>query len=206
MLTKKQIDLLSPFQKNIFKEYGFREIARLANEKSNNGLQIAIKQFIAEKIVEERKVGTSKLYKISTENELIYCYLELIKYKGFSYPVRQSIETLKKEIEKYTLFYSLSVFGSYASGEQTKKSDLDIAVFIPDKSYEKNIKIATNMAQTRALLPVHIQIITYNEFFEMLVNKEANVGKEIANKHRAMHNINIFYKIILRAIENGFRY
>src|SRR3989344_2498022 len=145
MLTKKQIMLLKPFQgANILKEYGVRELARAANEKSNNAVQIALRQFLKENIVVERK--------------------------------------------------------------QTKKSDLDIAVFIPDKSLESNIKIASNTVKTSTLLPLHIEIITNDEFFEMLINKETNVGKEIAKKHRAVHNTNIFYKIIKKALDNGFKY
>ena len=207
MLTKKQVLLLKPFQgANILKEYGVRELARAANEKSNNAVQIALHQFLKENIVVERKQGTSKLYKINLSNDLSYTYLELIKYEELSKEVVYSIEVLKKEIEKYTFFYSLVIFGSYAIGKQTKKSDLDISVLIPDKSLESNIKIASNTVKTNTLLPLHIEIITNNDFFEMLINKETNVGKEIAKKHRAVHNINIFYKIIKKSLEHGFKY
>ena len=207
MLTKKQIMLLKPFQgANILKEYGVRELARAANEKSNNAVQIALRQFLKENIVVERKQGTSRLYKINLLNDLSYIYVDLIKYEELSKEVVYSIEVLKKEIEKYTFFYSLVIFGSHAIGKQTKKSDLDIAVFIPDKSLESNIKIASNTVKTSALLPLHIEIITNDEFFEMLINKETNVGKEIAKKHRAVHNTNIFYKIIKKALDNGFKY
>jgi len=207
MLTKKQIMLLKPFQgANILKEYGVRELARAANEKSNNAVQIALRQFLKENIVVERKQGTSRLYKINLLNDLSYIYVDLIKYEELSKEVVYSIEVLKKEIEKYTFFYSLVIFGSHAIGKQTKKSDLDIAVFIPDKSLESNIKIASNTVKTSTLLPLHIEIITNDEFFEMLINKETNVGKEIAKKHRAVHNTNIFYKIIKKALDNGFKY
>jgi len=206
MLTKKQLILLKPFQANIFKEHGFLELARLAHEKSHNALQLALAQFLKEKIVTEKRVGTSKLYKINLSNETSYDYLELIKYENLSPAIKYSIEALKTEIEKYTLFYSLVIFGSYVEGKQTKKSDLDVAVLIPDKAQEQNIKIAANLVSSKALIPIHTQIITYDEFFEMLTNKQSNLGKEIANKHRAVHNINIFYKTIKKAIEHGFQY
>lgn len=206
MLTKKQLMLLKPFQLNIFREYSFKDIARIANEKSNNALQIALKQFIEEKIIGERKIGNSKVYKIKAETEKVYDYLTLIKYDGLPTEVKISIENLKNEIEKYTLFYSLIIFGSYAIGKQNKKSDLDIALIIPNNAQEKKMKIAINMALNSSIIPLHIEIITFDEFFEMLINKQENVGKEIARKHRAVHNINIFYKIIKKAIDNGFKY
>lgn len=206
MLTKKQLKILQPFIRNIFKGYGQREIGRLAKEKSNNTLQLATAQFEKEKIVISHKVGTSKIYQINLDNELSYDYLTLLKYEGLSKEVYQSIEVLKKQIEKYTLFYSLVIFGSYVVGEQNKESDLDILLLIPDKTQENNMKIAKNMASTKSLLELDIQIITFDEILLMLTNKEANVGKEIARKHRAVHNINIFYKIIRKAIEYGFNY
>lgn len=206
MLTKKQLKLLAPFQANILKEYGFREIAKLTHEKSHNALQIALKEFTKQGIVTERKVGTSKLYKLNLNNEMSFDYISLIKYRNIPSEAVYSIEALKKEIEKYTLFYSLVIFGSYASGKQTKSSDLDIAILLPDNKQEKNIKIALNLAKTSAVIPIHAEIITHNDFFEMLINKQANVGKEIALKHRIVHNINIFYKIIKEAIEYGFQY
>lgn len=206
MLTKKQIMLLKPFQLNIFQEYSFKDISKITGEKSNNALQIAIQQFIEEGLVSWRKIGNSKLYKMKIENELCYDYLTLIRYESLTPEVKSSVNALKKEIEKYTFFYSLVIFGSYAVGKQTKKSDLDIALIIPDKIQEKNMEIAVNMALNNSIIPLHVEIITSDDFFEMLVNKQENVGKEIARKHRSIHNINIFYKIVKKAIDNGFKY
>jgi predicted nucleotidyltransferase len=206
VLTKNQLKLLGPFLANIFKEYGQRELGRLAQEKSNNAVQRAIRQFEKENIVTLRKVGTSKLYRINLDNEVSYHYLSLLSYEGLSKAVLYSIAQLKKQIENYTLFYSLVIFGSYATGKQHTESDLDIALIIPDKKQEQNMKIAENMARTNSLLPLHIQVITFDEMFEMLTNKEENVGKEIARAHRAVQNINIFYKIIRKSLEHGFNY
>ena len=206
MLTKKQLKLLQPFTKNIFKEMGQRELGRLANERSNNTVQLAFKQFEKENIITSQKIGTSKRYRLNIGNEKIYDYLTLLKYEGLPKTAIQSIEVLKEHIEKYTLFYSLIIFGSYASGEQHKKSDLDIVILLPDKSQEKNMAIAVNTAKLKSLLPLHVQTLVYDGFIEMLIANRENVGKEIARKHQAVHNINIFYKSIKKAINHGFNY
>lgn len=206
MLTKKQITILEPFLVNVFAEHGQRELGRLAKKRSNNSIQRALTEFEKENIVTFNKVGTSKRYKINLDNEKSYDYLTLLQNEKLTKVVRQSIEILKKEIEKHTLFYSLVIFGSYVVGKQNKDSDLDIAIFIPDKNQENNIKIAGNMVKNKSLLNLDIQIITFDEMVEMLVNKHPNLGKEIARKHMAIHNVNIFYKIVRRAIENGFTY
>jgi len=206
MLTKKQLKLLRPFMTNIFKEYSYKDIVKLAKEKSNNALQTSIKQFIKEDLITERKIGITKLYAIKSDNEGVYDYLSLLKFDGLNENVIQSIESLKYEIEKYTLFYSLVIFGSYSTRQQKKDSDLDVAILIPDKSQENNMRIVKNLVGSRALLPLHLQVINFDEFFEMLTNKQANVGKEIARKHRVVHNLNIFYKIVKKATDHGFKY
>lgn len=206
MLTKRQLKLFKPFQANIFKEYSYKDIAKASQEKSNNALRIALNQFIKEKIISERTVGNLKLYRVNTANELCYSYLDLLKYEDFPSTVEYSIRALKEEIEEYTMFYSLVIFGSYATGKQHKGSDLDVAILLPDKKQENNMKIAENMNKSKAIVPLHIQIISYADFMDMLTIKTENVGKEIAHKHRAVYNIPIFYKIIQGAMNNGFNY
>jgi len=206
MITKKQLKILEVFRENIFREYSYKEIGQRAKEKSNNTLQKAIRQFLKEKIVIEKKVGTSKLYSINTENEKVYDYLALLKFEGLPKEVAYSIKELIKEIEEYTLFYSLVIFGSYADGKYTNKSDLDVCILIPEKSLEKDIKIALNMASNKSLLKLDPYIFTLDEFLQMLKDKSENLGKQIARKHKAIQNINIFYKFVKKGMENGFKY
>ena len=49
-------------------------------------------------------------------------------------------------------------------------------------------------------------MFTLDEFLQMLKSPSENLGKQIARKHKAIQNINIFYKFIERGMENGFKY
>ena len=206
MITKKQLKILEIFRENIFKEYSYKEVGQRAKEKSNNYLQKAIKQFLKEKLIIEKKVGTSKLYSINLENESVYDYLSLLKFEGLPTTVESSVKRLKEEIEKYTLFYSLVLFGSYVDNKYTKNSDLDVCILISDKSQKNSIKIAVNTASNSSILDLDVHIFTFEEFMSMLKDESENLGKQIARKNRAAHNINIFYKFIKRGIDNGFKY
>ncbi len=205
MLTSKQLQIFSVFIQNPFREYSFGEIKQYSGEKSNSVTQNAIKRFLCEKLVTERKIGTSKLYTINHENEAVYHYFELVLQEKLPEPVKRSVLILKSEIEKYTIFYSIVVFGSYADNTSKRSSDLDIAIMIPDKTYERNMKIAVNSGSNKSPLQLDVQIITTDDFLEMLRVDYANVGKEIARKNLALHNSNIFYKIVRMGIGNGFR-
>ncbi len=50
----------------------------------------------------------------------------------------------------------------------------------------------------------HPYVFTEEQFYEMLVNKEENYGKEIARNHMIVSGAQSFYRILFRAIKNGF--
>ena len=149
MLTKKQLDIFGAFLGNVFREYTYKELKELSMEKSNNAMQIAIKKLKDEKMVTERKVGTSCLYKLNPENDLVFEYVLLLNESRLPKLARICIGILKEEIKKYTAFYSIVVFGSYAVGKQKKNSDLDIAIFVEDESRKNIIKTAVNSAEDK---------------------------------------------------------
>ncbi len=203
MFSKKQLRILEPFLTNSFKEYSYKELK--GKEKSNNAVQSAIKRFKDKNLLTERKVGTSKLYSLNLKNELVYPLLELMVQEKLSLAVKKSVVILRKELERYTLFYSLIIFGSYANNTQKKDSDLDIAVIIQDKSQEKNLKIAVHSAENKSLLRLDVHIITVEDFKEMLTAEYANLSKEISNKNLPVYNLEIFYKIMIWGVDHGFK-
>ncbi len=203
MYSRKQLRVLEPFLTNLFREYSYKELKN--KEKSNNATQSAIKRFKDKNLLLERKIGTSKLYSLNQKNESVHPLLELMAQEKLSLAVKKSIAILRKELEKYTLFYSLVIFGSYANNTHKKSSDLDVAVIIPDKSLEKNLKIAVHSAENKSLLNLDVHIVTVNDFKDMLTAEYANLGKEIATKNLPVYNAEIFYKIIMWGINHGFK-
>jgi predicted nucleotidyltransferase len=199
MLTQKQLKLFSPFAQNIFREYSYKELK--ADERSNNALQLAIKKFKQEGLITERKVGTSRLYRM-TGSERAYSYIALLNQERLPALAQRSINILQEEIEKQTPFYALVIFGSYAIGTQAQDSDLDIAIIA-----EREGVLAPRIKAAGLKTPLHIDahIITANTFLEMLAAEEENLGKQIARKHLALHNPAIFYSLLGRGVQHGFR-
>ena len=140
MITEKQLRVLGLFTKNIFSEYTFKDLFINLKEKSNNFIQLSIKKFLSENLIQERSVGTSKLYKINTDNTKVYEYISMYAHNELTKPANESIKTLIEHLDKKMLFYSLVLFGSFAIGEQKKDSDLDIAIIVPDKNLENELK------------------------------------------------------------------
>src|SRR3989339_1682477 len=102
MITKKQLEILKSFNKNLFKEYTFKEIKEISKEKSNSVVQNAVKVFLDEEIIKERKIGNSKLYSINHENNKAYTYFEIIANEEIGKLVKKSIKIVGEEINKKT--------------------------------------------------------------------------------------------------------
>ena len=206
MLTESQLKIFEPLTKNILKEYSIKEIKESCGEKSNNAISLALKKFKDENLVKEKRVGRSLLYTLNIENELVFNYIQLINTKKIPKLALRAIERVKEDVEKHTSFFSIVIFGSYATGKQTKDSDLDIAVFIEEESKRKIIESALKSSELKTPLQIHGQVISKDEFLEMLKVDSENLGKQIARKHLSIYNSHIFYSLLKKGVKNGFRY
>lgn len=207
MITKKQLRILSVFLKNEFKEYTYKEIKELSKEKSNSIIQNAIKSFLKEDLIIERKIGTSKLYLINHNNNKVYSYFEIYIKENLNKEMKYTLNLLEESLNKNAkyFFYSIVIFGSYAIGEQTKKSDIDIAVFIPNEEKKKIVENVLYSLNIKSILKVDGHAITQEEFLEMLKIDQENIGKQIARKHLIIYNPQIFYSLLREGIKNGFK-
>jgi len=205
MLTKKQLRILNTFQKNEFKEITWKQVKELSKEKSSSVIQDAIKAFLTEELITEKKIGTSKLYTINHKNNKVYAYFETYNKENLSKQVLKSIKELEDSLDKHTPFYSIVIFGSYAIGEQKKDSDLDLTVFIEHEDKRKIVEAVFKSMETQSFIKIDGHVITKDEFLEMLKADYENLGKEIARKHLIIHNPVIFYSLIKEGVKHGFK-
>lgn len=205
MITEKQLRIFQVFAKKPFAEYTLKQIKEISKEKSNNALAIAMRRFKKEELLNEQKVGKSSLYRLNLENELIYYYIALANHNRLNKIAHRTIRIIKESIGKYTQFYGIVVFGSYAIQKQRKDSDFDVAVFIEEEAKRKEVQRGLNAAEQKSVIQLDGHVITRDEFLEMLRNDEENLGKQIARRHLAIYNIQIFYNLMQSGMKNEFR-
>ena len=138
------------------------------------------------------------------ENNLVFSYFDILIKESLSKPVKDTLRRVKEELAD-TEFISIVIFGSYAEGKQTEKSDLDIAVFAASEEDKRKCELSLKSAKLKTLLNIDYHVFTKSEMLQMLKDKHENLGKQIAYKHLAVHNPAIFYSIIQKGIDNGFK-
>ena len=170
MLTKEQVNILSVFKKDIFNSLTFKQIKEQSKQKSNNIVQIALKEFQNQNIIQSKKTGDVTTYNLNLSNNLALSYLNLIneyEIKKTKIPLGITDE-IEKKVFKYTEFFILLVFGSYAKSKATKKSDLDIAFIVESEATKKEITPYIETIKRREISSIDYHIFTKAEFLEML--------------------------------------
>jgi predicted nucleotidyltransferase len=205
MITEKQLNIFQVFAMQPFAEYTLKQIKDRAKEKSNNALEIAMRKFKEEKLFTEKRVGKSTLYALDFANDKVYYYIALANHERLANLAQKSIHLVAEDANSVTKFLAIIVFGTYAEGKETKKSDLDIAIIIEDERHKKKIQTSLRNSELKSLIPLDCHVLTRNEFIEMLTNDEENLGKQIARKHLATHNHQLFYGLVLEGMKRGFR-
>ena len=202
MLTKKQLSILSVFKKDIFTSLTFKQIKQKSGQKSNNIVQIALKEFQKHGIVKTKKTGDVITYQLDLNNRTL-SYLNIINESEISESKipKMSLDNIKNRLFKYTEFFILIVFGSYAKNEATKKSDLDIAVSAESEHTKKEITPFLETIKRREILQIDYHVFTRVEFLEMLKADFENIGKQIF-KNSIIYYGYIFYCNMMNGTKN----
>ena len=109
------------------------------------------------------------------------------------------IEVMLQDIlsSSKNLFFILLVFGSYAKGTQTTKSDLDLLFVVQDK---KDIKETENIMQgVYTKVKKGINFVDVNDFIEMIKNpNKLNIGNEAKKYHIILYGVEAYYQLLKR--------
>jgi predicted nucleotidyltransferase len=203
-LFRKELLLLRPFIREPWKEFTMTQIKEMTKNRSHHYVYDALEKFISYGILSKDMKGNTNIFQLNRQNHQNVHYLTLTEYlvkDEISDPPLGDIYRLMEKIK--SPFYSLIVCGSYAEGKQKPDSDLDVAIIIPDYESKRPYEIA--LKEGELMMPeIHGFVFTAEEFYLMLTNKEFNYGKELARKHVIIYGAEAYYKILFRAMENGF--
>jgi predicted nucleotidyltransferase len=201
---KKEIDLLIPFIKAPWMTFTLSEIKAITKNRSHHYVYEALEKFSGKTILKKERRGNTNIYRIDENTKELdyFTFAEIaIREKNARIPINV-IRQIQDKIKDS--FYVILVTGSYAKGKQTKDSDLDMAIIIPNQSSKKPFEIALKEGEL-TIPEVHGFVFTEDEFYRMLINKEFNYGKECAKNHILVYGTDTYYRILLTGLQNGFK-
>lgn len=146
-------------------------------------------------VLDVEVVGKSKVVCLKTKNPIIKAHLTV-----------SSDEERKEFLQKQPVMRKIAgeletddviiLFGSYAKGKETEKSDIDLLII------NKDGKKSLSFAKYEVLFKKKINsiFITAKEFKKMLQDKDENVGKQALKNHVILNNPEWFWGLVLNGI------
>jgi predicted nucleotidyltransferase len=203
MLNKEYL-ILEPFTRQPWKALTFKEVKKLSNNKSDNYVHTTLKRLVKEKILNEQKIGNNIIYSLCKNIFALNIIGFISEYKAnqVKHLPHKNIQQILNKIK--TPFCSFIITGSYAKNKQKETSDVDM-VIICDNKQSPNAILSQIKLESELMVPeFHPYVFTQAEFYEMLINKEENYGKEIAKNNLIVTGGKEYYAILLEAIGHGF--
>jgi len=190
-----KIRIINALDKNK-KGVHIRELARVVKTSYNNTVRNI-------KLLEEKNVikkeNDANLIKIKLKNHpLTIAYLKQAHTENFlALPkkISNAVTEFLNELEEKPLI--ALIFGSYAKGNFTKDSDIDILLVFQEIK-QKNIENAAKRISMRTNTKISPVYVSYNEFEKNLLNKEHEFSNEIRNNVIIITGIEQYYAISWR--------
>ena len=152
-------------------------------------------------ILEVLVVGKSKTICLKTTNPVVKAHLTFSsdeKKKEFlqKQPIIKKIAAELSINDKLSINDIVVLFGSYAKGKETEKSDIDLLII--NKDGKKSLSFSKyEVLFKKKINPI---FVTVKEFKQMLQDKEENVGKQVLKTHIILNNPESFWRLVFNGI------
>ena len=174
-----------------------RELARLVKTSYNN---IVRNINILEKENVIKKEKDANLIKIRLKNHpLTIAYLKQVhteKFLALPMKISNAINEFLNELEEKPLI--ALIFGSYAKGNYTKDSDIDILLIFQELTNQKDIENTAKRISLRTNTKISPVYVKYKEFEKNFLNKEHEFSNEIRNNIIIITGIEQYYTLSWR--------
>ncbi len=189
----KIIDCLDKNKKGIH----IREIARLVKTSLNNTIR-NINILEQQNAIKKEKEGNLIRIKLK-KNPMTIAHLKQAHTENFldlPKKVTNAIDEFLDELNKKPLI--ALIFGSYAKGNFTDRSDIDTLLVFQEINNPKDIENTAKRISMRTNTIISPVYVDYNSFEKNFLNKEHSFSDEIRQKVIVLEGIEHYYRLIWR--------
>ena len=146
-------------------------------------------------ILDIEAVGKSKTISLNIINPIVKSYLAISSDEERKEYTKEHLIIRKIAAELNTNDIVI-LFGSYAKGSETERSDIDVLVI--NKDGKKSLSFSRyEVLFKKKINPI---FITSSEFKKMLQDKEENIGKQALKSHVILNNPERFWGLVLDGV------
>jgi len=189
----KLIGLLEQHKQGIH----LREISRLLNTGLPN-----VKRYISllenEKVIKKQKEANLLKIKLNKSHKTI-AYLKQVNTERFiALPniVQTAITDFLDELDTKPIL--TIIFGSYATGNYNKQSDIDLLLVFQKVENPKQIENSAKRISMRTNTNINPVYLNYKNFETNFLNKQHNFSKEIKEKAIILSGTEHYYPLLWR--------
>ncbi len=204
MLTRKETAIIDLFRRRLFDTFTISEISKMLGSASYPWTFNAVKTLSKAGILNISTKGHSKIVELNLDSALAIRYLSLLDELEAEKQNIPNIREIFDMVNVTTDYFTLMIGGSYASGTQTRDSDLDIVVLVDDKADTKSVMNTLKNKGGLMVPEVHPYVFTGEDFSQMLLAKEENYGKLLFRKRLVYFGAENYYMIVKEAKRHGF--
>ena len=194
MKTKlKMIDLLEQHKEGIH----LRGLSRLLKTGLPNVTRYA-NILEKENVLQKKKEANLVILKLKKSQKTI-AYLKQINTDRFlSLPKKIQIAVTDFSDELGVNPLLTIIFGSYAKGNYTKNSDIDVLLVFQKLENEKQIENTAKRISMRTNTNINSIYLNYKNFEKNFLNKEHDFSKEIRQKIIIFSGVELYYSLLWR--------
>lgn len=105
--------------------------------------------------------------------------------------IAKKLPLLYKDIQELeNPFVIIVLFGSYAKGEETKHSDIDLCIIYESETAKSRLGIHPDVEE---------HSFYHEEFLQMIQSTQFTVGRQILKEGIVLKNIELYYELIRRS-------
>ena len=186
------LKIINYLGKNIGKKFTMHELSKILNIPYASFYR-TIKDITD--LLNIEAVGKAKIISLNLINHIVKAHLIISSDKEKTEFLQRHLIIRKISNELHTK-EAVILFGSYAKGKETEKSDIDLLII--NKDGKKSLYFSKyELLFKKKINPL---FVTQKEFKEMLKDKLENVAKQALQNHIVLNNPEDFWRNVLDAI------
>ncbi|GIU68818.1 MAG: hypothetical protein KatS3mg002_0054 [Candidatus Woesearchaeota archaeon] len=187
-MVKNHSKLIRTLLENQDKELNILDLSRYSKIDYKNVYNI-IKDLEKEGLVETNVFGKTKRVIL---NKKVHPLIFEAEYERRKYLLKnKDFLVLQKKLSSLEFPFIALLFGSYAKGNQTKHSDIDILIICEEKRENQMQEVLDFFP-----LKIHPTIVNFEDFIKMLKTKEFNVAIEAVKNNIILIGIEDYYRLL----------